>query len=527
MTASGVHDLTPGFTWKDEYQKQLEHIAETDEVDQNINWTNLKDAIKYKIIESLAGFPENPSPTLHAAALLIPLANNEDLEGPHDASYATEASSNSIPVQGVQPSSFTSTAAAEAAAGLVKRFAGEGTDIMAFASAHGIHPEDEIGFYASKTQPPPDMNGSWGRKLDKGQLERERDVVFGMLDEFDTQPPFTIQRLCELVVTPQRHQKTSAKYLSALQRLLAVTATRDAFPISPDTLDPVMPEANGLLPDGSIPPLEGSNGSASTSYQTSRPRTLSSASQSSLDRHSQPLFSPIPFLIRDAPGENGAESVAKEALAEVPEFELSGADRTHEEPEEKVHAAVDVAMNSSELEGEDSVPQDGTAGMATTEGATLPQAGIDLQKGVSGALATSPIVTNEGSLGVPTGRVDELDDGTASGQGKMDNEYHPLSSTTEGPVKGPGNRSEVIVEDDCRRIKRIRSDAQLKEEFKTLQQPEGANVSNEMEMDPMDPSKSSDAMINEKKEDVGKESADFRDRASKAAGSVEAGKGSS
>lgn len=77
-------------------------------------------------------------------------------------------------------------------------------------------------------------------------------------------PPFTIQRLSELILQPTLYH-TPTKYLSAIRRVLSVTAERDSFPIldKSSTIDETAPldlnvNVNGILNsaingDGSSP----------------------------------------------------------------------------------------------------------------------------------------------------------------------------------------------------------------------------------------------------------------------------------
>jgi len=45
-----------------------------------------------------------------------------------------------------------------------------------------------------------------------------------LLSEF-SEPPFTLQRICELTLQPQRHYKTAKKFLFALEKLVTVSKT--------------------------------------------------------------------------------------------------------------------------------------------------------------------------------------------------------------------------------------------------------------------------------------------------------------
>lgn len=85
-----------------------------------------------------------------------------------------------------------------------------------------------------------------------------------------SEPPFTIQRVCELCLHPKQHYTSVGKYLRAIEKSILVTSTWDSFP----PLSEVDTDPNGrsVLALGS---------------------TLQSAPAT-------PLFSPIPFLHDDA-----------------------------------------------------------------------------------------------------------------------------------------------------------------------------------------------------------------------------------
>ncbi|KAF9009400.1 PPP4R2-domain-containing protein [Cyathus striatus] len=106
--------------------------------------------------------------------------------------------------------------------------------------------------------------------LSEEQANELKKYIFEQLDEFDEKPPFTIQRLCELCLEPQRHYKSVGKYLRAVEKSILVTSTLDSFPPLTDT------------------EMDSSGRSAIT---------LGSTRQSA---PSTPLFSPIPFLHDDA-----------------------------------------------------------------------------------------------------------------------------------------------------------------------------------------------------------------------------------
>lgn len=89
-----------------------------------------------------------------------------------------------------------------------------------------------------------------------------------MLDRF-SDPPFTIQRVCELCVRPQQHYKALGKYLRAVEKTLLVTSSWNAFPPESSEDGPTI-----------LNPFSMAGGLKSV------PTT--------------PLFSPLPFLHGDA-----------------------------------------------------------------------------------------------------------------------------------------------------------------------------------------------------------------------------------
>ena len=83
--------------------------------------------------------------------------------------------------------------------------------------------------------------------MDEKEADDSKNQIFEQLEDFDrcvapdmlaftyaiqsdSNPPFTIQRLCELCIEPRKHYKTVGKYLRALERTILVTSTRDMYP---------------------------------------------------------------------------------------------------------------------------------------------------------------------------------------------------------------------------------------------------------------------------------------------------------
>ncbi|KAF8232321.1 PPP4R2-domain-containing protein [Tricholoma matsutake] len=102
------------------------------------------------------------------------------------------------------------------------------------------------------------------------QASEMKEFIYAQLDEFESEPPFTIQRVCELCLHPKQHYSSVGKYLRAMEKSLLVTSSWDSFPpLSEIDTDP---NGRSVLALGS---------------------TLQSAPAT-------PLFSPIPFLHDDA-----------------------------------------------------------------------------------------------------------------------------------------------------------------------------------------------------------------------------------
>ncbi|EIW85049.1 hypothetical protein CONPUDRAFT_69976 [Coniophora puteana RWD-64-598 SS2] len=95
-----------------------------------------------------------------------------------------------------------------------------------------------------------------------------KNNLYERLHDFEDNPPFTIQRICELCIRPKDHYKAVGKYLRAVERTLLVTSTWNSFPVDHGDAGPV-----------TIPITFGA--------------TLSTAPVT-------PTFSPIPFLHDDA-----------------------------------------------------------------------------------------------------------------------------------------------------------------------------------------------------------------------------------
>ncbi|CAG8641852.1 5737_t:CDS:2, partial [Funneliformis caledonium] len=70
---------------------------------------------------------------------------------------------------------------------------------------------------------------------DEKDIENYMHAIIQLLDNFD-RPPFTIQRLSELIVKPFQHHKTLIKWLRAVEKVLTVQSSMDMFPSITNTV---------------------------------------------------------------------------------------------------------------------------------------------------------------------------------------------------------------------------------------------------------------------------------------------------
>lgn len=401
--------------------------------------------------------------------------NGLDHENGDDASLDekdTLTTNGQVQDQQISPSLQASPNTATAALALSSRFQREGESILD-ENEPPIHDADLQAFFPSKRRPPAEWGGSWGRRLDSiEEIQNEKRTIFSMLDDFEGQPPFTIQRLCELILRPTEHHHTLAKYVSALKRLLSVTATRDAFPASGAD-----DEDEGYIMTGVAG--EAVNGHAVGS-RASRIGTPVPGSPSTA-----PLFSPIPFLMHTGDeGMPGKAEIDDMAMSDedIPGMELGGADRTSEEAVETAvkagaggHSAITSGRTSTERRENDRANEHERAiplANAATEGTPSTASNIDRLD------SSTDVVTSAGNgphnslpLGVPSGRVDELDQlggrhgqlppvesGTPGGGAKA-----LTSTTTSSNASQPDSIGYTEADDASRAIKRVRSDKSLSE----------------------------------------------------------------
>ncbi|MCJ1439334.1 hypothetical protein MMC27_008726 [Xylographa pallens] len=77
---------------------------------------------------------------------------------------------------------------------------------------------------------PPSASGL-PRTLPPQLLSLYSAIQTTLTSKFSASPPYTIQRLAELVLRPSSHYRTLPSYLRALDRVLSVSSTADIFPL--------------------------------------------------------------------------------------------------------------------------------------------------------------------------------------------------------------------------------------------------------------------------------------------------------
>jgi len=82
---------------------------------------------------------------------------------------------------------------------------------------------------------------------------------------FSKNPPHTVQRLAELILTPKQHYKTLPSYLHAVDRVVHVTSGANTFPLPPAIPDPS--SAAILSNGGTLDPLSVSWGNPASGPQ--------------------------------------------------------------------------------------------------------------------------------------------------------------------------------------------------------------------------------------------------------------------
>jgi PPP4R2 len=109
---------------------------------------------------------------------------------------------------------------------------------------------------------------------------------------FAEKPPHTIQRLAELVLTPNKHYKTLPAWLRAVDRAVSVTSTADIFPL-PQAQSLPQGVLDGALTNGVTNGLGSGTGGGGILWTNSDTRDAGLGSDESLGGA---LLTPIPWL---------------------------------------------------------------------------------------------------------------------------------------------------------------------------------------------------------------------------------------
>ncbi|KAI0079895.1 PPP4R2-domain-containing protein [Panus rudis PR-1116 ss-1] len=213
------------FEWNEEYSAVLEKIAKEDVVETD--WSLLRDIIKHRLDKNIEQYLSNP---------------------PKDDTAQVLAASRGPP----------------------RSLANGGLKLPPFAP--------RIRLEGNPNEAPKHV-------LSKEEAGDFKTEICKLLDGLEG-APFTIQRVCELLLHPQRHYKYIGKYLRAVEKTLLVTSTWDAFPA----------------------------GVQGTSASSVGPSIVST---SALSTPSTPMFSPIPFLHDDARSHSKSPPPSPLALAAV------------------------------------------------------------------------------------------------------------------------------------------------------------------------------------------------------------------
>jgi hypothetical protein len=105
-------------------------------------------------------------------------------------------------------------------------------------------------------------------------------------DDFSQQPPYTVQRLAEMILRPHQYYRHLPAYLRALDRVISVSSSSAEFPLPAH----ILPSSSGFLTNGEVPPIM--NGTLAEREGLGSDESLGGA-----------LLTPIPWLQRHPSGD--------------------------------------------------------------------------------------------------------------------------------------------------------------------------------------------------------------------------------
>ncbi|WVQ71817.1 hypothetical protein IAR50_001359 [Cryptococcus sp. DSM 104548] len=247
-----------------------------------------------------------------------------------------------------------------------------------------------------------------GRKLvgwlDEEKGRKEIDRMRALLDEMD-EPPFTIQRLAELLLHPTSQHSSLGKFIRAIEKSLLVTTPWEApsYEYVPPSTFREHVGGSGSLSSFSSP---GSNSSSSFDSDTTVPPGSTT-----------PLFSPIPFLVR--PSSDPAAASASENGQLATANGSNGSEEGLMSPlllsEEKTTFAARSPTPEPEESNAEAIRRSDEAGDLDTEMAPLSPEPADIPRPSAPAPLNDPTSPTAPSADPSNtsylGRVDELDTG--------------------------------------------------------------------------------------------------------------------
>ncbi|KAG8942212.1 hypothetical protein FRC03_003505 [Tulasnella sp. 419] len=209
--------------------------AAADNLVDHWDWNIMRDAIKYRIQNLVKAFLERrPPPSISRPRTELPQTPSGAALEPELPATPLMTDHNNPAMISISPSAIES------------------------------RPSTQHGLILPPFPPRPRNGKILPREFSVSEANEMMEVVYNMIDEFDDHPPFTIQRVCELVVDPTAHYRQLGTWLRAVERSLLVTSTYDQFVL--DT------------------------------YAVSSANESTAIADSTLKLATTPLFSPIPFL---------------------------------------------------------------------------------------------------------------------------------------------------------------------------------------------------------------------------------------
>ncbi|KAH7345570.1 hypothetical protein B0J17DRAFT_640331 [Rhizoctonia solani] len=317
MIIEGEYAISPDFAWKPEFDGVIDNIAETNMVDSE--WDVLRDMFKYKLIQNALEFIKDveqtattgPPPTTSEAPF-VPLTDTELMSTDGPLPPDAQPPPSPSPPYLVSPLATLDLQPSTPLGLVIAPFPARPNLELHGA---GLNGNGAVWDTSSGRALPAKMNAE--------EAKEELGRIFAYLDDFDSAPPFTVQRLAELIVKPRGHYKNVGKYIRALERTLLVTSTHKDYPLDTYALE----TQNG------VQPAIGGAGSVSSRASTPGP----------LDVARSPLFTPIPFLHRPPPNSNH-RSLSRSPPPSSPRAPLPG------------DASGDANLSGVPVAPEDSIP---------------------------------------------------------------------------------------------------------------------------------------------------------------------------